>query len=96
MLEQCNEHEFHDLHLGFVPNRSTTMATALTYDVFNYCVNKRSPVYICSLDAESAFDGIPHCVLFSKAMGNIPIMYWRMLIYCYRNLLAQIKWNNEL
>ena len=96
MLEQCNEHEFHDLQFGFVPNRSTTMAAALTYDVFNYCVSRGSPVYICSLDAESAFDGIPHCVLFSKAMGNIPIMYWRMLIYWYMNLVVQIKWNNEL
>ena len=68
----------------------------ITYDVFNYCVSRGSPVYICSLDAESAFDGIPYCVLFSKAMGNISIMYWRMLIYWYRNLVVQIKWNNEL
>ena len=29
-------------------------------------------------------------------MGNIPIMYWRMLIYWYMNLVVQIKWNNEL
>ena len=46
MLEQCNEHEFHDLQFGFVPNRSTTMAATLTYDVFNYCVSRGSPVYI--------------------------------------------------
>ena len=33
ILQKCGEHEFHDFQFGFVPNRSTTMAAALTHDV---------------------------------------------------------------
>ncbi len=28
-------------------------------------------MFVCSLDAEGAFDGIPHAVLFDKVMGII-------------------------
>jgi len=96
ILQQCGEHEFHDLQFGFVPSRSTTMAAALTHDVFDYCIHKGSPVYICSLDAESAFDGIPHSILFRNAMDIIPFLYWRVLVYWYSTLVVYIKWNNEL
>ncbi len=96
ILEQCGEHEFHDLQFGFVPNRSTTMAAALTHDVFDYCVSRGSPVYVCSLDAESAFDGIPHSILFEKATNIIPIMYWRILVYWYSKLVVQIRWGDQM
>ncbi len=51
------------------------MAAALEYDVFYYCVNRGSPVFVCSLDTDSAFDGIPHAVLFDKVMGIIPDIF---------------------
>ena len=72
------------------------MAAALTHDVFDYCIDRGSPVYICSLDAESAFDGIPHSILFHKAIGTIPYIYWRLLVHWYEKLVVHIKWNNEI
>ncbi len=72
ILEECGEHTFHDLQFGFIENRSTNMAVALTHDVINYCVKRGSTVYSCSLDAESAFDAIPHQIIFEKLMKINP------------------------
>ena len=49
ILEQCGEHEFHDIQFGFVESRGTAMAAILTHDVRDNCVNNGSPVYVCSL-----------------------------------------------
>jgi hypothetical protein len=84
------------MQFGFVGSRGTAMAAALTHDVLDYCVSNGSPVYVCSLDAEGAFDSIPHSILFKKAMCVIPTMYWRILLYWYARLVVQIKWGNEL
>ena len=45
---------------------------ALATDVSQYCYAQGSTTYMCRLDAEAAFDGLPHAVLFSKAIGVIP------------------------
>ena len=50
----------------------------------------------CSLDAEGAFDSIPHHVLFRKAMGAVPDHCWRILVYWYGCLSVQVKWGNSL
>jgi hypothetical protein len=47
ILRECGEHEFHDLQFGFVGNRGTAMAVALTHDILDCCVNNKSPVYLC-------------------------------------------------
>ena len=96
ILDHCSGHEFSDLQFGFVSNRGTTMAAALTHDVIDYMNSNGSPVYACSLDAEGAFDGIPHSVLFKKALGIIPDAYWRILVYWYKMLTVQIKWGDAL
>ena len=96
ILSMCGEHEFHDLQFGFVSSRGTSMAVSLTCDVIDYCVSKGSPVYVCALDAEGAFDGIPHSIMFSKALDVIPTIYWRLLIYWYSHLVVYIKWCNKI
>ena len=96
ILKECNDHEFDDLQFGFVQNRGTAMAAALTHDVIEYMKSRGSPVYACSLDAEGAFDGIPHSILFKKALGVIPDTYWRIMVYWYSRLTVQIKWGDGL
>ena len=54
------------------------MATTLLNDVVTYCKDGGSTVYTCSLDAEGAFDAIPHCILFTKAMGVLPDQCWHI------------------
>jgi len=72
------------------------MAAAMTSDVIDFCVSNGSAVYVCALDAEGAFDGIPHSIMFSKAIGVIPMLYWRILIYWYSRLTVTIKWGNNM
>ena len=55
-----------------------------------------SPVYICSLDAEMAFDGIPHDVLILKAMNVLSDPSWNLLYYWYSNMSIRIKWDNHI
>ena len=96
ILHECGEHEFHDLQFGFIESRGTAMAATLAHDSIDHCKHSGSHVYVCSLDAEVAFDSIPHCILFRKAMGVISNKYWRILVYWYRRLVVHIKWNNIL
>ena len=51
---------------------------------------------MCSLDIEDAFDGLPHAVLFRKAMDIFPDLSWRLLYYWYSKQCVFIKWNNEV
>ena len=71
------------------------MAISLTHDVASYNV-KLSPIFSCSLDAEGAFDAIPHSILFDKALNVIPDPCWKLLYYWYANITAQVRWNHCL
>ena len=62
----------------------------------SYCVKRGSPVYTCSLDAEGAFDAIPHDILFRKAMNVISDHCWMMLVNWYRAISVRIKWGSEI
>ena len=59
------------------------MAASLAYDVFNFMNSRGSPVYVCSLGAEGAFDGIQHAINFQKEQGITADRYWRILVYWY-------------
>ena len=48
------------------------MAIALAHDVSSYCWSHGTAVFLCSLDAAAAFDGIPHPIIFQKAMHVLP------------------------
>ena len=63
ILDECGCHDFEDSQFGFVPSRGTNMAISVTTDVISYCATKGSPVFACSLDAEGAFDAIPHGII---------------------------------
>ena len=61
-----------DFHFGFIEGRGSSTAISLVHDVGAYCNSKGSSVFMCGLDAEGAFDGIPHPVLFNKAINVVP------------------------
>jgi exonuclease III len=64
ILAQCDGHEFNELQFGFREGLGTDIAATLASDVISHCNFAGSTVYLCSLDAEGAFDCIPHSVLF--------------------------------
>ena len=96
ILNETSCYKFSDSQFGFIAGRSTGMATALAHDVFSYCNANGSTVYSCSLDAEGAFDAIPHAILFNKAIGVLPDYCWRMLLFWYKRLNVHVKWNGHL
>ena len=86
----------HDLQFGFVEGRNTNMAISLSRDVISYFNSRGSSVYTCTLDAEMAFDGIPHFVLLAKAIDVIPDCWWKVLHSWYDKLLVMVKWDGKL
>ena len=72
------------------------MAVSLTHDIISHCISRGSTVYTCSLDAEGAFDAIPHVILFKKAMGFIPDIYWRLLVTWYSSITVKVKLNGQI
>ena len=64
--------------------------------VTSYCTERGSPVYTCSLDAQGAFDAIPHAVVFRKAMDVLPGHCWMITVHWYRAMCVQIKWGSAL
>ena len=92
VIEECSGHEFSDLQFGFVKGRRTEMATALLHEVISYSTTRGSVVYSCSLDAEGAFDAIPHCVLFDKAQSVLPTYCWFVMYEWYSEFTINIKW----
>ena len=80
------QHQFSDAQFGFIEARGTEMAITLVNDVRKYCTQRGSRVYTYSLDAEGAFDAIPHSILFREASGVIPDQMWKILFDWYSNL----------
>ena len=61
ILEVCQTHTPYPAQFGFVDGRGTYMAISLADNVMAYFDDRGSVVYTCSIDAEGAFDAIPHC-----------------------------------
>ena len=78
MLEMSSGHSFDPLQFGSVEGRGTAMDLSLATDVSQLCHAQNSLTFMCSLDAEGAFDGIPHSIIFMKAIHVIPDACWRI------------------
>ena len=96
MLNDVKSHEFHDMQYGFVQGRGTQMAIVNTNDIIKYFNHIGTAVFGCSLDAEKAFDAIPHSILLYKCSSVLSDQWWRLMFVWYTNLKALIRWNNEL
>ena len=92
-LDECKGFKYSDYQFGFIEGRSTSTAVALAHDVMAYCNYNNSSVFMCSLDTEGAFDGIPHPVLFRKTINIMPDACWRLLYRWYSNMNVRIKWD---
>ena len=72
------------------------MASALAHDVGMYCLSKGSTIFYCSLDAEGAYDALPHSVLLQKTMNIIPDNLWHLLHFWYSHMNVVIRWGNHI
>ena len=96
ILEECSMHDAHPCQYGFVSHRGTNTAISLAHDVSAYCDARGTPTYLCSLDAQGAFDALPHAVIFHKAANVIPDHCWRLMRCWYSDMQVRIKWGKDL
>ena len=98
ILELCQDYQPSKAQFGFIPGRGPTcsMATVLANDVGAYCVSQGSPMFCTSLDIESAFDRLPHCVILMKAWKVIPEPMWLLLYNWYTNMYVTVRWNSYI
>ena len=72
--------EICDTQLVFREGRGTSFVTRLMSDTISYFKHNKSPLYVCSLDAEKSFDNIFQTYLFYKLMHVIPSSHWILLV----------------
>ena len=96
ILQGTADHNPDPCQYGFVEHRGTYTAISLTHDICTFLSSRGTPTYLCSLDAEGAFDALPHPVLFRKAMDVLPADTFRILVHWYSNMRMMIKWHGHL
>ena len=96
ILHMCQQDQPHPAQFGFATDRGTDMAIALAHDVSEHFNRRGSPVFTCSLDAQGAFDHIPHSVIFSKLDGVLPDHIWRLLYRWYSSMYVTVRLNGSL
>ena len=96
ILEVRQTHTPHPAQFGFVDGTGTDMAISLAHDVMVYFNGRGSAVYTCSLDAEGAFDAMPHVVIFGKLDGIVPDYAWRVMYAWYRQMYVTIRQHGAL
>ena len=94
IIEKCPSLKSNNTsQFGFTANSSTLHAEAILLDTVQYYNSQKSPVYICSLDAEKAFDCCNWLSLFQKlSQKDIPNIVMAFLIKLYLNGSALIHY----
>ena len=99
ILQKCPQLKNHaNQQYGFASDGSTLHAEFLINETIRKYNSKNSPIYICSLDAEKAFDSCNWMVLFSKIKETktLPLFVLRFLIQLYLHGDAKVKYNNHI
>ena len=99
IIDKCPSLKDHNTHqFGFVSGSSTIHAELLIKDTIKLYNRNNSPVFICSLDAEKAFDSCNWYALFKKLVdrGDFPATVLKIVINLYMNSEAKVKYNDHL
>jgi Reverse transcriptase (RNA-dependent DNA polymerase) len=87
----------HSNQFGFVSDGGTNKAIFAVESTVKYFNEKGSDVYVCSLDAEKAFDRVNQYFLFCcLLLRGIPINVLNVLISWYLHIELNVKWQNSL
>lgn len=61
-----------------------------------YLKEKKSPLFVCTLDAEKCFDSIWQNGLFYKLLDILPGAQWRCLYLRYSQYYKWLQWSDGL
>ena len=85
-----------ELQFGFKRKTSTSHALFTLKSTIDHFNSHGSKVYVAFLDCTKAFDRISHDGLFLKLIQRkIPLCFLLCLMYWYRNMTCNVKWENE-
>ena len=87
-------YEANDSQFGFRESRGCDKACLLLNDVSMLMLERKSPLFLTSLDTAKCFDRVWHTGLFYKLYRCLPIVYWRFYHNWYRTMTACVKINN--
>lgn len=99
ILLKCPKLKYHkESQFGFTSDASTIHAELLLRETITKYNNENTPVYICSLDAEKAFDCCNWLELFKHLLNenSLPKLVVRFLIDLYLKGEANVKYRNQL
>ncbi len=82
-----------DNQFGFKKGSGVEFGCALLHDIAAISIDGKSPLFVCSLDAEKCFDSIWYEGLFFKLWNKIPTHHWFLLYNWYKKLNAVVRWN---
>ena len=87
----------HILQHGYKSSSSTLHAEFLIRETLHYYNTNHSPVYICGLDAEKAFDSVNWDILFEKLFYDkkIPLAVVNVIKSLYMQGTAKVKYNGK-
>ena len=82
---------------GFNKGRSCTQAAFIVSESIAECKDRKTPLYIASLDVQKAFDVIRHESLLERLYQfGLSGAWWRLKDSAYTDLRECITWNGEL
>ena len=98
ILLKCPElSQTHKLQFGFDSCSSTLHAEFMISETIKYYNSKKSPIYMCSLDAEKAFDSCNWDVLFNKLIErDVSLRIVNILSSLYVKGTSRVSYNGIL
>ena len=86
-----------DSQFGFKRAHGTEIAIFAINQTINFYCNQDTPVYMCFLAANKAFDRVNHWTLWKKLLDrNVPLHIVKLFIFWYREQEYMVRWGNSL
>ena len=86
-----------DMQFSFKAQHSTVMCTCAVKEIAAHYNEKGSNVYVCMLDASTAFDKVNFVKLFSLLIDrNIPGVFLRIIMDLYTRQNLRASWNGVI
>jgi hypothetical protein len=87
----------HSNQFGFCTNDGCNKAIFAFNSTVKYFSEKRSNVYVCSLDITKVFDRLNHFTLMQCLIERgFPLQLVMVFFNWFRNLLSCVKWNDSM
>ena len=73
--KQVEQLDTSELQFGYKTTSSTVMCYTVLMETIEYCVSRKTPVYVLLIDTSKAFDRVSHIKLFNtlQALGVYPL-----------------------